>query len=62
MLLPHQHSLENILGPNEFCKISLREKAWIKYKITQTDSEYLAYIKHRNEATKAVEESNCCYE
>ena len=27
-----------------------------------TDSDYLAYIKCRNEATKAVEESNCCYE
>ena len=39
-------------------KIRLKRKAWMKYKITQTDSDYLAYIKCRNEATKkAVKES-----
>ena len=34
----------------------------MKYKITQTDSNYLAYIKCRNKATKAVKESKRCYE
>ena len=34
----------------------------MKYKITQSDSDYLAYIKCRNEATKAVKESKHCYE
>ena len=43
-------------------KIRLKRKAWMKYKITQTDSDYLAYIKCRNEATKAVKESKHCYE
>ena len=34
----------------------------MKYKITQTDSDYLAYIKCRNESTKVVKESKHCYE
>ena len=43
-------------------KIRLKRKEWMKYKITQSDSDYLAYIKCRNEATKAVKESKHCYE
>ena len=34
----------------------------MKYKITQTDFDYLAYIKCRNKATKAVKESKCYFE
>ena len=34
----------------------------MKCKITQTDSDYLVYIKYRNEATKAVKENKCCFE
>ena len=26
-------------------KIQLKQKMWMKYKITQTDSDYLAYVK-----------------
>ena len=40
-------------------KIKLKRKAWIKYKITQADSDFVAYTKCRNEATKAVK---ACYE
>ena len=44
-------------------KIRLKWKAWMKYKITrQTDSDYLTYIKCRNEATKTVKQSKHCYE
>ena len=35
-------------------KIRLKRKAWIKCKITQVDSDFVAYTKCRNEATKAV--------
>ena len=43
-------------------KIKLKRKAWIKYKITQTDSDFVAYTKCRNEATKAVKACKRCYE
>ena len=43
-------------------KIRLKRKVWMKHKITQSDSDYLAYIKYRNEATKAAKESKRCYE
>ena len=38
-------------------KIRLKRKAWIKYKITLADANYEAYVKLRNEATKAVRAS-----
>ena len=43
-------------------KIKLKRKAWIKYKITQADSDFVAYTKCRNEATKAVKACKRCYE
>ena len=43
-------------------EIRLKQKARMMYKITQTDSDYLAYIKCRNDTTKAVKESKRCYE
>ena len=43
-------------------KIRLKWKVWMKYKITQTDSDYLTYIKCRNETTKAIKESKHCFD
>ena len=43
-------------------KIKLKRKAWIKYKITQTDSDFVAYTKCRNETTKSIKACKRCYE
>ena len=43
-------------------KIRLKRKSWIKYKITLADSDYEAYAKCRNEATKAIRASKYSYE
>ena len=42
-------------------KIKLKRKAWIKYKVTQADSDFVAYTKCRNEATNAVKACKRCY-
>ena len=43
-------------------KIRLKRKAWMKYKIFQNDSDFVAYTKCRNEATKAVKAYKQCFE
>ena len=50
------------MSPTALHKIRLKRKAWMKYKITQKDSDFIAYTQHRNDATKAVRACKQCFE
>ena len=50
------------MSPTALHKIRLKRKAWMKYKITQKDSDFIAYTQRRNDATKAVRACKQCFE
>ena len=50
------------MSPTALHKIRLKRKAWMKYKITQKDSNFMAFTQCRNDATKAVRTCKRCFE
>ena len=61
MFLPHLHPLMDDQTAC-FAQNQVKAKSMDKHKITQTFSDYLTYVKCRNEATKAIKESKHCLE
>ena len=58
----HNPKVASWMSPTALHKSRLKRKAWMKYKITQNDSDFVAYTQCRNDATKAVRACKRCFE
>ena len=58
----HNPKVASWMSPTALHKIKLKRMAWMKYKITQNDSDFVAYTQCRNDATKAVRACKRCFE